>query len=511
MFYSKYVIISILAVAGYLTFFNGNINRYKEESYAARKMPNVLIVTVDDMTYNSIGVFGCKLPGITPNIDKLASEGMRFMHAFSNTAVCQPARQSFLTGRFPHNNGAEGFEPINEDVPTLPELLKKAGYFNGILGKEIHHQPVEKFRWDFIPFKTEKDSLWRKGESRSPALFKEYSARFFQMAKAQQQPFFLVANSHDPHRPFVGSAADTAEFGNTRLPVTRQFSPEEIDVPAYLPDIPDVRKETAQYYGSVYRADQNIGAVLDALDKSGLAANTIVIFLSDHGAAFPFGKSQCYFNSNKTPLIVKWPNKIKAGSIDSVHFVSGIDLMPTILDASRLPLVEDLDGRSFLPLLSGRKEENRNDVYTTYYQVFNKTRYPMRCIQDNNFGYIYNFWSDGILNISGDALGGLTWKAMVEAAKNDPEIAKRVELFRHRIPEEFYDFRNDPDALHNLINDPAYAGEIQKFRDKMLVAMSNYKDPALQTFRDREKQGVKEEFMKQQKIRSGQTGQNAKF
>jgi len=135
----------------------------------------------------------------------------------------------------------------------------------------------------------------------------------------------------------------------------------------------------------------------------------------------------------------------------------------------------------------------------------------MRCLQDNNFGYIYNFWSDGELNISGDALGGLTWKAMVEAAKNDPEIAKRVELFRHRVPEEFYDFRNDPDALHNLVNDPAYAGEIQKFRDKMLKEMRHYNDPALSAFSNRDQPGVVKEFMKQQKIKAGQTGQDAKF
>lgn len=507
----KHILISCFSVITFLPFFSIDNNYYKEEKVTAGKLPNILIVTVDDMTYNSIGAFGCKIPGITPNIDKLAAEGMKFTHAFSNTAVCQPTRQSFLTGRFPHNNGAEGFEPIDADVLTLPELLKKAGYINGILGKEIHHQPVEKFYWDFIPFKTEKDSVWRKGHSRVPALFKEYSDRFFKMAKTQKKPFFLIANSHDPHRPFVGSSLDTAEFGNKPAPVTRQFSPEEIDVPAYLPDIPDVRKETAQYYGSVYRADQSIGAVLDALNKSGMAESTIVLFLSDHGAAFPFGKSQCYFNSNKTPLIVKWPKRIKPGSVDSVHFVSGIDLMPTILEASGLPMVPDLDGRSFYSLLSGRKQKDRDDVYTTYYQIFGKIRYPMRCVQDKNFGYIYNFWSDGELNMSGDATGGLTWKAMVKAAKDDPAIAKRVELYKHRMPEEFFDLRNDPDALKNLIDDPAYADEIKKFRDKMLVAMDNYNDPAMVAFRDRDKTGVIKEFMKQQKIKAGQTGQNEKF
>lgn len=477
-----------------------NKKNANEENHKLAKT-NVLIVTVDDMTYNSVGVFGCKVPGITPNIDKLASTGMRFTNAFNNTAVCQPCRQSLLTGRYPHNNGAEGFEPINMDVPTLTEQLKKVGYINGILGKEIHHQPIAKFSWDYIPFVTDTDSIWRHGESRDPGLFHDYSARFFKMAKNEKKPFFLIANSHDPHRPFVGSSEDTLEFG-TRLRVTRQFRPDEVDVFGYLPDIPDVRKEVAQYYGSVYRADQNIGAVLTALQESGLADNTLVIFLSDHGAAFPFAKSQCYFNSNKTPLIIQWPKKIRPGSVDSTHSISGIDLMPTVLDALGLPLVQNLDGRSYLPLLMGKKQNDRDYVFTTYYQVFSKIRYPMRCLQDKNYGYIYNFWSDGKLAISGDATGGLTWKAMIKAAKDNPGIAQRVELFKHRVPEEFYDFKNDPDALHNLINDPTYLSEIQKFRGKMLEVMSNSKDPAYQAFKDRNKAGVISDFMVQQKIKA---------
>jgi N-sulfoglucosamine sulfohydrolase len=505
------ILISFFSLGVLVPFFSSKNNLIKEKIDTAGKMPNVLIITVDDMTYNSVGVFGCKIPGITPNIDKLAGEGMRFTHAFTNTAVCQPCRQTLQTGRYPHNNGAEGFEPIDTDVPTLSEQLRKAGYINGILGKEIHHQPVEKFCWDYIPFVTEKDSIWRKSSSRNPTLFHDYSANFFTLAKEQNKPFFLIANSHDPHRPFVGSTQDTIDFRNNLPPVTRQFSPEEIKVFGYLPDIPDVRKEVAQYYGSVFRADQSIGAVLDALNETGLADNTIVIFLSDHGAAFPFAKSQCYLNSNKTPLIIKWPKKIKPGSIDSLHLISAIDLMPTILESLGLSSVQNLDGRSFLPLLSGKKQNNRNYVFTTYYQIFGNVRYPMRCVQDRQFGYIYNFWSDGKFGISGDATGGLTWKAMIKAANDNPEIAHRVELYKHRVPEEFYDFKNDPDALQNLINDPRYANEIQKFRDKMFAFMNSSKDPALQAYRDRDKEGTIREFMIQQNIKSSQTGHDVRF
>ncbi len=473
--------------------------------------PNILIVSADDLAYNSVGAFGCKVKDITPNIDKLASEGIRFLNAHVNTPVCQPCRQSWLTGLFPHSNGAEGFEPIDEDVTTLPEQLKQKGYLNGILGKEIHHQPREKFHWDFIPFATELDSVYRKGNSRNPGLFYDYSLKFFEMAKEQNKPFFLSANSHDPHRPFIGSRQDSLTWGDHMPPVSRQYEPGEVDVLGYLPDIEDVRKEVAQYYGNVYRCDQNIGAVLQALEDSGLDKNTVVIFLSDHGAAFPFSKAQCYLNSSKTPLIIRWPDRIRPGSLDSTHFVTGIDLMPTILEITGLPLLPALDGKSFLPVLQNKKQNDREYAYSSFYQIFARIRYPMRCVQNEDFGYIYNFWSDGKQEIRGDATSGLTWKAMIKAAESDPEIAKRVELYKHRVPEEFYDFKNDPDALVNLINDPDYAHEVEKFRSKMLEMMEKYDDPAYQAFKNRNQPDAIVNFMELQKEKAKTTKPVEKF
>jgi len=485
--------------------FSGCISCDTKPGGKKQALPNILIVTADDLAYNSVGAFGCKVPGITPNIDSLAGHGIRFTHAHVNTPVCQPCRQSWLTGRFPHNNGAEGFEPIDKDVPTLPELLHKAGYLNGILGKEIHHQPVERFFWDYIPFKTERDSVWRKGHSRDPDLFYRYSAQFFKRALDQKKPFFLIANSHDPHRPFVGSRSDTLTWGDNMPPVTRQFTPDEVEMLGYLPDIEQVRKEVAQYYGSVYRCDQNIGAVLNALRECGLEKNTLVIFLSDHGAAFPFSKAQCYLNSSKTPLIVKWPGTIPHGSVDSSHFVSGIDLMPTLLEIAGLPLIPDLDGQSFLPLLQNDEQEDREYAYSSFYQIFVRIRYPMRCVQNKDFGYIFNFWSDQQLEIRGDATGGLTWKAMVKAAETDPEIAARVELFKYRVPEEFYNFKDDPDGLNNLAGDPAYADELDAFREKMLEMMKRYQDPAYEAFKNRDQEGVIEGFMEEQREKAKNT------
>jgi len=466
---------------------------------------NILFLTADDLAYNSVGAFGCKVKDITPNIDKLASEGIMFTNAHINSAVCQPCRQSLLTGLYPHNNGAEGFEPVNEDVTTLTELLKKAGYINGLLGKEIHHQPTEKFFWDFIPFKTEKDSIWRKGYSRTPSLFYKYSKQFFDIAKKENKPFFFQANSHDPHRPFAGSAIDSASWGGNLPPVTRRYKPEDIEMLGYLPDIPDVRKEVTYYYNTVYRCDQNLGAVLKALKESGLENNTLILFMSDHGASFPFSKAQCYHNSTKTPLIVKWPGITDPGSETKDNLISGVDLMPTILEAVGLTVPDYLDGQSFAPLLKNEKYKDRSYVFTSFYQTFAKRRYTTRCIQNGNYGYIYNFWSDGSTKMTGDATGGLTWKAMNKAAEKDPEIAKRVELYRYRVREEFYNFKNDPDGLINLIDNPEYSGKLETFRKAMLEEMKKYNDPAYEAYRDRNTPGTIENFMEMQREKAKRT------
>lgn len=481
----------------------------KEQNFNTTPV-NILFLTADDLAYNSVGAFGCNIKDVTPNIDKLASEGVKFTNAHVNSAVCQPCRQSLLTGLYPHNNGSEGFEPINKNITTLPELLKEAGYINGILGKERHHQPAEKFFWDYIPF-TDKDSIWRKGYSRNPDLFYEYSKRFFDLVKEEKKPFFFQANSHDPHRPFTGSANDLSGWGGNPPPIIDKYKTGDIEVLGYLPDIPDIRKEVTQYYNTVSRCDQNIGAVLRAFAESGLSKNTLVIFLSDHGASFPFAKSQCYLNSTKTPLIIKWPGIIDPGSEPHEELIIGTDIMPTILQVTGLSIPKNLDGRSFLPLLLDEAYEERSHLFTTYYQIFAKIRYPMRCIQNKKFGYIYNFWSDGETEMSGDATGGLTWNAMNEAAEANPEIAERVKLYRYRVREEFYDFKNDPDGLNNLVDDSGYADEIDQFRNLMLKQMKAYDDPAYQAYQKRKEAGAIEDFMRMQREKAKQTKNNVLF
>jgi len=446
--------------------------------------PNVLLITADDMNHDSPGCYGSSIPGITPSIDRLAKEGMRFTHAHVNIAVCQPCRQSLLTGRHAFRHGGEGFSPIRPEVPTLNERLRAAGYWNGILGKEKHLQPDSKFCMDFVRGEAALSS--GMGIGRDPAKYKAFAREFFNQARSRGRPFFLMANAHDPHRPFAGSENEKKSWGRDLPKVRRWITEEEVTVPGFLPDIPDVRKEIAEYYTSVYRCDEVVGSVVEALEESGHRENTIVMFLSDNGMSFPFAKANCYLNSTRTPWIVRWPEKIQAGSLNHKDFISGIDFMPTILEIVGLPQIDGMDGRSFLPLLQGKEQPGRDSVYTEFHETFAKNRYPMRCVQTTQFGFIYNFWADGKTKMTMDSTGGLSFKAMQKAALKDMAIESRVKHFSYRVPEEFYNLERDPDALENLIQEPQYSDTIEVFRKKLEAYMIKTCDPALEAYRLRE-------------------------
>ena len=460
------------------------------------RRPNVLFITVDDMNWDSVGAFGCKVPNITPNIDRLASQGMKFQHGHVSIAICMPTRAVWMTSRYPHRSGALGFDRINAGVPTLLEKLKKNGLYTGILAKVPHVVPSRGAAWDVVV------PAAKLKTGRDPALYYKHSKEFFARAKAAGKPFFLMANSQDPHRPFAGSrrelgrrkpAAKNAEKpAKKRRPgkfpgASRVYRSDEITVPKFLPDLPEIRKELAQYFTSVHRADEIVGGVLKALDESGQADNTLVMFVSDHGMPLPFAKTNCWLNSTRNAWIVRWPGVVKPGAFDRQHFISGIDFAPTVLAALGLSPLPGSDGRSFLPLLKGGTQDGRDRVFTHINRTAGRNEYPMRSVQDAKFGYIFNGWSNGRKVCRNESQAGLTMRAMIAAAKTDPKIAARVKHFLYRTPEELYDYENDPAALHNLIDDPKYREQVKKYRGQMRAHMKATGDPVLQAFEARVK------------------------
>ena len=456
-------------------------------SLRAAERPNVLLITLDDMNWDSVAVFGCKVPDISPNMDRLASEGMRFEHSHVTVAICQPTRAVWMTGRYPHNSGALGFDRIRRDVPTLVEALQDAGFYTGLFAKTGHVVPTRAKAWNEIV----QAKALRNG--RDPQKYYEYTRDFLATAKQAGKPFFLMANSQDPHRPFAGSQqeagrkkndkkANNDQYGGGFPGVSRTYQPEEVTVPKFLPDIPEVRKEIAEYFTSVHRADEITGAVLRALDEAGLRENTLVMFLSDHGMPLPFAKTNCWRNSTRTPWIVRWPGVVKPNAFDQRHMISGVDLSPTILDAVGLKPLDGTDGRSFLGVLKGKSDESRDLVFTHINTIASRKDYSMRSLQGRRFGYIYNAWSDGETKFRNESQSGLTFNAMVKAAASDPAIAARVNHFVYRTKEEFYDYEADPDALHNLINDTAHSAKVAEFRRRMRDAMVGSNDPLLAKF-----------------------------
>ncbi len=466
--------------------------------WAAKKDPaskplNVMLITVDDMNCDSVGAYGCGVPETTPNIDKLASEGLRFTHAHVTIAVCQPCRGALSTGRYPHRSGIEGFYHTQKEIPTINRCFKNAGYLLGVLGKAGHSSPRADTHWDM------RRDMGQLGLGRDPSIYYRDAKQFFEQAKSTGKPFYLMANSHDPHRPFSGSDQEKNSFKKRVVtPPSRTYKPEEVKVPKFLPDLPPVRREIAEYYSSARRADDTVGAVLRALEASGLARNTLVMFLSDHGMALPFAKTNCYLHSTRTPWIVRWPGVTKPDAVDAEHFISGIDFLPTVLEAAGLEIPEGCDGRSFVPVLKGKKQENRAHVFTQFHETAAKNRYPMRCIQNKKLGYIFNPWSDGKRIFRNESQSGRTFSAMKKAAEKDPAIARRVKLFQYRLREECYDFEKDPDALDNVINDPAYKDGVNQLRARLADWMKKTNDPCLDAFVNRTSEKAVEKFMTDQ-------------
>jgi N-sulfoglucosamine sulfohydrolase len=465
--------------------------------------PNILLITVDDMSCDSIGAFGCKLAGTSPNVDRLAAEGLRFNYAHVQVGNCMPSRNVLLSGRYPHNNRVEGFYQVrNPGYQVFADLMRGGGYFTAIRHKVNHSTPYHPYpAWDVVL-----DNLpGGKADAKNPQTYSNSMRRGIQAAKDADKPFCLVINVADPHKPFYAEGRRGETIEDPNVP-SRVFTPEEVPVPGFLPDDPVVRKELAAYYSSVRRADDCVGEVLKALDESGQRDDTIVMFLSDHGMPLPFAKTQLYHHSTRTPWIVRWPGVTKPGTVDDCHMISAVDFVPTMLDITGIKSPIDIDGRSFLPLLKREVQSGREMVIKEYNENSGGNRSPMRAVQTKTHLYIFNPWSDGKRVMRTATAGTNTFRRMKELAATDPKIAARVDLIEHRVPEEAYNVVGDPDALNNLIDDPASQEEIVALRAALENWMKQTSDPMLEVFQRRGDAAVREAYVTAVTEESNQRG-----
>ena len=442
---------------------------------------NLLLITVDDMSCDSVGVYGCKLEGTTPTMDRLASQSLRFEHAHVTVGNCNPCRNVMFSGLISHNNKVEGFYKVPDPGwPHMVDLLKEQGYYAGIHGKVSHSSPYQPYAWD--------DDLTispagKKAHIKDAKAYGESTIRGIETAKKQGKPFFLSINISDPHKPFWSEVRGGGE--DPYIP-SRIYSPEEVPVPGFLFEDPEVRKELALYYSSVRRADDCLNEVLKALKKSGEWNNTMLIFLSDHGMPLPFAKTQLYHHSTRTPLMVRIPGVTGNGKVEKRHMVSVVDLLPTVMDALQVNQPPRLDGRSFYPVLKGEKQEKRNFVIKEYHENAGRSRDPMRAIQSKKYLYLFNPWSNGERVFATATNGTRTCKRMVDLARTDKQIAARLDIYRHRVPAELYQVDQDPDCLVNLIDSPEHQKALGQLQGNLKQWMVRSKDPILECFRKRE-------------------------
>jgi N-sulfoglucosamine sulfohydrolase len=450
----------------------------------AAKPLNILLFTADDLHAESLGVYGGKPLDVTPNLDRFAKQSMQFERAHVNVAICFPSRSVMSTGLYSHRSGSLGFMQTHNHIPNAIKTFQKAGYLAGILGKVPHSTSSASTKWDYQFLRAQ------LGNGRNPKIYAQRARTFFDQCRKEGKPFYFMVNSHDPHRPYCNP---NRLLKGAALP-SKIYKPEDVVVPGFLPDLPGVRNELAHYLNSTRRLDDTFGTVMQALQESGFADNTLVIFISDNGIAVPFAKCNAWFHSTRTPWLVRWPGVVKPGTKNTNDFVSGIDLFPTFLAATGVKGPSDIDGRSIVPLLKGEKQKGRNYVFTQIDKKAGNDAVPMRAVQNAKYGYIYNPFSDGKHRYRNNN-EGLSMRAMNEAAKTNPTIAARIAVFRYRVPEELYDLEKDPDCLHNLINNPKYEGGIKSLQAKMLIWMKQTKDPMLEAFLHRNNRKRVDEIM----------------
>lgn len=404
-----------------------------------------------------------------------------------------PGRNVMWSGCYPHNNRVEGFYQV-KDPPRrhLVDFMKSAGYFTAIRGKTRHSTPYSPYAWDAV---LDTDADGKAYHIKDPRSYGESTGRGIAQARAAGKPFCLVVNVSDPHKPFYSQQRGNRTFVDPHRP-TRVFTPDEVPVPGFLFDDPVVRKELSLYYSSVRRADDCVGEILKALKQSGEEDQTVVIFLSDHGMPLPFAKTQLYHHSTHTPLAIRWPGVTTAGQQDTQHMVSAVDLLPTILEIAGVKEHDAMDGRSFAAVVRGEVQQQREFVVKEYNENAAATREPMRAVQTKRYLYIYNPWSNGERVFRTATTGTQTYRRLAELAESNQDLAARLAMYRHRVVEEFYDVKEDPDCLINLVDSPRHQKLVQQQRSRLLSWMESSKDGMLAIYRDRENVEMREAYVK---------------
>ena len=429
---------------------------------------SVLLLIGDDHGLE-VGAYGDPVVR-TPHLDRLAARGTRFTSAFATVSSCSSSRAVMLTGLHTHQNGQYGLAHAVHNqhtfdwVETLPALLRKAGVRTGIVGKK-HVKPDTLY-----PFDVEVAGPPLAG-NRNVAAMAAAAGEFLRGSAGR--PFFLVMGYSDPHREFQGRK------GFAGVPAIPAVDPALVPVPRFLPDLPEVRADLADYYESVARLDAGVGLVLEELRKAGREGETLVVYLSDNGMPFPGAKTNLYDAGIRLPLVVVSPASARRGVV-SRAMVSWTDLAPTLLDwtGAAGPSRYALAGRSWLPILEQDDPAGWDEVFASHQHHEIHMYYPMRAVRTRQHAYIRNLAPEREYPLAKDILDSPSWKAILARGVRDLG-ARSLDAALHRPAEELYDVGRDPDQVRNLAADPALAPVLADLRRRLAAFADRTNDPWL--------------------------------
>jgi N-sulfoglucosamine sulfohydrolase len=442
--------------------------------------PNIVLIVADDHGTDALGCYGNPVVK-TPNMDRLATEGVRFANAFCTTPSCSPSRSVILTGKHNHANGMYGLEHTYhhfksfDDVKSLPVYLSESGYRTARIGK-YHVAPEQVYKFETVLSAGVANDMQALG--RSPVEMAERCRSFIN--DADDRPFFLYFCMDDPHRglPF-DTWPEPNPFGNRPEgypgvnPVI--YDPEDVIVPPFLPDTPECRAELAQYYRSISRADQGVGKLLQILEQSGKYNNTVIVYISDNGIAFPGAKTTLYDAGIHLPCIVRTPWQEKGGE-ERQAMISWVDITPTILDfAGALPEEKVFHGRSFRPVLDG-DVDGWDKIYASHTLHEVTMYYPMRAIRERGFKLIWNIAHKLDFPFAADLWESSTWQSVIRR-EGTSYAGRSIEAFLHRPEFELYNLVDDPLETRNLATDSKYSEKLAQLEEKLRQFQENTGDP----------------------------------
>ncbi len=415
-----------------------------------QRHPNMVFILADDVSWDDFGCYGNR-DVKTPNIDQLASKGIRFTNFFLTASSCSPSRNSIITGRYPHNTGAAELhtEPPLEMV-SFPEVLKQQGYYTAQSGK-FHMGEYARRGFDVV---NDGKNIGDGGEEMWIATLQK---------RPMEKPFMMWFAALDAHRAWGPNS-----FSGTH-------DPAKLTPPFYLVDSEETKTDLANYYDEIARFDHYVGLVVAELKNQKVLDNTIIIVMADNGRAFPHSKTRVNDRGMKTPFIAYWPKGIGTKPQVCNSLVSAIDIAPTLLELASARIPETVQGVSFGSLLKNPKKSFRNYVFAEH--NWHDYEAHERMVRTKDFLYLLNSRPKHTNLGPADAVGSPSFIDLATAYEKGNLSFEQAEVFLQPRPtEELYQNSSDPNQFKNLAVNPEFQNKLAELRQVLKNWMAETAD-----------------------------------